>query len=481
MKNKVNLIFIGAVLIGLTAAFTFDLRAIVMPLPIYSWSLLALVTVFDISYFMISRVKRKKSPWGIMLLIFNWLLALSVFIGNNRTWSAFIFLALPFLISAQGILLSSYENREFLDIYFIPEIAHDILIRGFSGCGDFFRNIKSERGGKSVWDAKKLLIVLLALVLAVPAAIIAGSILGSADEIFDNIMGNIYFTDIISILCGIIIFIPVFFLSVSYLYKHENILEKKEEGRKFYRKNKKRAKLPALFSAVFLFVMNIVYTVFSAVQIMYFFTGRTPRGVTLSEYTVSGFGQLIFLTVANIGLLTVAIIFTKKESFAAEAGFKVMGVLLILNNAVMGVSAFMRLSKYEEAYGFTKMRFYGYVLLAATGIFLIYTLIKMCNGKFPIRKATYIRVIIFVTVLSFFDTSGLIARKNVDRYLNGESDIIDVFYLGELGVNAIPELERLCMNAKDESVREQALKEIKDIKRYTGEGSYQTLRDILSK
>jgi hypothetical protein len=54
------------------------------------------------------------------------------------------------------------------------------------------------------------------------------------------------------------------------------------------------------------------------------------------------------------------------------------------------------------------------------------------------------------------DVDTQVARYNVENYLSGTLEQVDVYYLRTLGSGAVPQLHRLATQAQDETVREKA-------------------------
>ncbi|MBR0376127.1 MAG: DUF4173 domain-containing protein, partial [Firmicutes bacterium] len=81
------------------------------------------------------------------------------------------------------------------------------------------------------------------------------------------------------------------------------------------------------------------------------------------------------------------------------------------------------------------------------------------------------RLLLAVTVASWlaFNYCGvdkLVADYNVDRYLAGELEQVDVEYLSEeLSPAAVPALQRLADNSADQSQRAAALRAVTQIRR----------------
>lgn len=459
MKAKLNQILCLALVFGALLCCTFEPIGLFALKPRYDWSLLGMVAFIDVAWLWIARTRwQKKSLNGYALLAINLLAAGSIWLGNNPQLVWLVYLAMPFALALQAVLLLKPAKEQFLNKDLPGKWARDMFVGGFGNISGYFRARKQCAQSTKEIDEnakektkKTVLTVLAAVACVIPFAAIALVLLSSADAAFDNFMEQIWILDNIGTVLQILLWgVTGFFLALSYFFFHSGMKLQEEREETAHREP---LRIPALFVTVFLLVMNVIYTAFSVIQFLYVFSGNTPEDVTLSEYVVSGFWQLIFLTVMNIVLLAVALYFTDRKN---AWGQKIMSLLLVANNAIMGVSAFVRLSNYEEAYGFTWIRLYGYFLLILIGVLLVLCIVKICFHRFPLRNAMFWAVLVFAICLLYFPTNRFVAEQNVNRYLQDPQKTIDVAYLEELGEAAIPALERLEEKAPQESVRQEA-------------------------
>jgi len=93
------------------------------------------------------------------------------------------------------------------------------------------------------------------------------------------------------------------------------------------------------------------------------------------------FFELIFVAVISLFLLLV----TEKYVFKKEAGhalwFKILSSWLVIQVVLIMISAFTRLSLYEEAYGFTMMRLYSHSFIILLAVIFFLLLYKIHRNK----------------------------------------------------------------------------------------------------
>ena len=110
--------------------------------------------------------------------------------------------------------------------------------------------------------------------------------------------------------------------------------------------------IPAMFPAILLPMLNVVYALFTYIQFSNLFGGAAHAAMAggYAEYARSGFFQLVLVAGINLIVLAVAI--------HASRGpwMRTMSALLIAATAVLLVSAFWRMRLYILAFGMTVLR-----------------------------------------------------------------------------------------------------------------------------
>ena len=181
-----------------------------------------------------------------------------------------------------------------------------------------------------------------------------------------------------------------------------------------------------------------LFAAFVALQLTTLFGGDThvleTAGLTYAEYARSGFAQLL-----AVATLTLAVIFGAQR-WARDGGtlLRVLLAALCVLTLVVLASALKRLGLYEEAYGFTRLRFAAHAaILWLSAVFCVVLAARFSAAWLP-------RALIGVTataVLAFAlaDPERRIAEHNVERF--ERTGKIDVAYLSSLGADAAPALE----------------------------------------
>ncbi len=118
---------------------------------------------------------------------------------------------------------------------------------------------------------------------------------------------------------------------------------------------KQTFKLDSIITITVLVLINAVYVLFTIVQFKYFFSGSLQGDFTYAEYARKGFFELLFVTLINLTITIIVLTFVDR-TIGFMKRFVHPATALVLSSAVLLSSAFMRLSMYEEAYGFSFIR-----------------------------------------------------------------------------------------------------------------------------
>ncbi len=192
--------------------------------------------------------------------------------------------------------------------------------------------------------------------------------------------------------------------------------------------------------AIVLAALTALFAVFVGVQLRVLFggaayVGRTT-GLGYGEYARQGFGTLLFACALTLALVGVA---ARREGRVVRA---LLGALCGLTLVVL-VSAHLRLGLVEGAYGFTRARFAGHVVVLWLGAVFV---LVIAAGAHRRLAAAAPRVVLPATlaallVLALANPDGRIATSAVERFARtGE---LDVNALSQLSADALPAIARL--------------------------------------
>jgi hypothetical protein len=305
--------------------------------------------------------------------------------------------------------------------------------------------VPASESGKSLPFWRRSLPVLRGLVLAVPIVAIFAVLLASADAVFSKQLENIlssfrleklpeYIFRLTYILMGAYLLTGIYLHALTASHD-EHLTAGKDKP------------WPAPFigfteSAVVLGSVDLLFAFFVSIQFRYFFGGNANihlEGYTYAEYARRGFDELVvvafFSLLLFLGLSTVV----RRQTAYQRRAFSGLGVILTLLVIVILASAFQRLSLYEDAYGFTRLRTYPHVFMVWLGVLLVVLLGLELIGRLRyFTLACLLAMVGFVVTLNLVNVDALIVHQNVRRAQAGLP--LDVDYLNSLSADAVPAL-----------------------------------------
>ncbi len=383
-------------------------------------------------------IKNKK---GILWAIPIELLGLTYFIFNNMF---FKILNIPVILILFVIMCMSITETQIKENKFVRQILSKIFkpfvvlfdfISDFD-MDEFFENKKENQNNKTD-NIKK---VGKSLLIAVPVILVIIFLLSSADSVFGSIFSD--FTKAISKMLetktindflGRLLVIAVTFIYIAGFIIAFAKSKKQEET-----EESTGIKLSDLTIKILLVSLNIIYLLFSVIQIKYLFiNAKTTPNFDYATYARTGFFQLMFVSFINFALLHIS-----KKNIETNKFLKIM---LIIFTMIIVISAAFRMHLYEQKYGYTYLRLFVYFTLVTEMLVLIPILSKLFGLKIDTFKTTIEIVVTMYIILNFININKIIAKNNIDKYLADiENESIDYFYLKtRTGTDSIEEQLRI--------------------------------------
>ena len=198
-----------------------------------------------------------------------------------------------------------------------------------------------------------------------------------------------------------------------------------------------------------LLVLDALFAAFVVLQAVYLFGGIDTiqaAGLTYAEYARRGFFELVVVAIIAGAVVIAA------DRLASQRSRALIGAAigLALLTGVVLLSAASRLRLYQEAYGWTELRFYVLGTIVVLGIGLVGLVVTLLADR--VRWMGHVLIVTGLVVglaLTLIGPVRFITEQNVARALdpslvppNGSSGL-DVSYAVSLGDDAIPELVRV--------------------------------------
>lgn len=393
---------------------------------------------------------RMSSGWLLFIPIA--LLTLTYVLFANSLFRVLNVFAIFALIVAQTALLTRSSVKPWYRGLFYTEILFLSLIKPFAFIAVPFslfnhRLKDSQRGDVTRSNFRK---VMVGLAIAAPILIVVLSLLASADQIFSSWLNEIplwlgHFSIGEGIFRAVIAFL---FAMYAFCYIWGLLFHKSTDQSSMPQDGsappKERIQYDPVTAGTLLISINFVYVLFVIVQFSYLFgaaNGLLPDGAAYAEYARRGFAELVLVSLINIVLLMCGLHLIKRTSKLAETIRKISLTVLISCTIVMLVSAYSRLSLYEEAYGFTQTRLLVHGFMWFLGILLVIAMVRIWKENFSMGKAYICVTILAFVTMNYINLDARIVAYNMDRF--ERTGVIDVPYLFNLSTDAAPKLMKL--------------------------------------
>ena len=404
--------------------------------------------------YILSKNKKIVNKKALIFVIPIILLSSTYFIFNNELFNILNI----FVIVALGIIMCVYLCKPKTKwSEFLKKIGYVFggMFESVSDVIDTFKIPEDKKDNESLEKVKK---IGKSLLITIPIILVVLILLMSADQVFEGIFDKVFLDlsevlsldGIIKLLSRLSVILITFLLCGGFivnLVKDNTMFTKEDEDTKI------SVKFENLTINMILTILNIIYLIFSFIQITNLFmnTSNDPN-FDYSSYARQGFFQLMFVSFINFVILTVANINKIEKTESQKIYNKIMSLLIILFTLIIIVSAFYRMNLYQETYGYTYLRIFVDFVLISEVLISIPIIIYLLGKKIDILKSGIIIASFMFVLLNFMNIDNFIAEKNIDRYFNDpKNSNFDMSYLCNLGTDATAQVTRL-LKADDEYI-----------------------------
>ncbi|MFE6073597.1 DUF4153 domain-containing protein [Paenibacillus sp. NPDC057886] len=442
---------------------------------------------------------------GVVLM-----LGLTFLLYDNEPLRILNFLVIPGLVILHMTYLVGRKQRQWWDIGLIGTAMDHLLPQSIRHWGTV-ASIVVKTGGRGLGKTQKTVAfkVFIGLVASVPILIVVVALLTSADGIFNEYLSGfpqwlnqLTLTPglprvIWILIAGVLLFSYVWGFvqpmqyeadkrehaywkngkasaTASEIKKQENpslnpiieghstnMIAPEAISAQVYREPFKPLRLDPIIVGTMLLVINCVYVLFVLVQFSYLFgagEGHLPSDLSYAEYARSGFVELILVTGINFFILIIALQFTRSSAKIGSVVHQVLLFVLVGCSAIMLYSAFIRLNLYEQAYGYTYIRFLVHAFMIFLALLLLVAALRIRYTSIPLIRWYIVLSLAAYVAVNYVGMDNRIAELNIERY--HQTGHIDASYLASLSTDAVPLLrefaQREYSNLKGEMLERQA-------------------------
>jgi hypothetical protein len=291
--------------------------------------------------------------------------------------------------------------------------------------------------------------LLRGLAIAIPVMAIFAGLFAAADAVFSRTLSNVFAIDLDLgevpprlILAGVIAWVAAGLLVA--VAREVFPPEPRSLGAAAVSPGLALRRLGSTEAIVVLVAVDLLFTAFVALQVAYLFGGRdtlAATGFTYSEYARRGFFELLAVAFLSGGLIAGLEIVVSRRSW----GYVLSAVTLAGLTLVVLASATLRLKLYQDAYGWTELRFYVYATIAWLGLGALATAGLLLAGRTRWLAHAFGTLAVVVWLgINAVGPQGFVARQNLARAIDpslvapGGQRGLDAWYLASLGDDAVP-------------------------------------------
>lgn len=431
--------------------------------------------------FILNKHNKIKNSKALVLIIPILLLSSTYFIFHNELFNLLNIVVIIFLFV---IMLIQLMKEKFELPYVFSKMVAILLgslefITEAFGCikNSFYVTDEKKKEKKGI--VKK---IVKALCIALPLVLVVMLLLITADDAFAGIFKGITkgllkllnLQEISKLFCRILVIIILTIYFVCILF---NLLEK-DTSFQYLSENeqeKKKIKIDGFTVNTILTVLNLIYLIFSMVQLKSFATNQFTEIEQFSRSARQGFFQLMLVSFINFIVIIIASKNEQIQTTKSKTYGKIMNLFMIFFTFVILLVSFQRMYLYESNYGYTYLRLLVYYTLITEIILMLPTIFYVIKGKIQLAKSYFAILVVMYVILNFVNIDKFIAKENISRYLNGEK--MDISYiLNNTGIDAIPEIKKLYENKDNVIITEETKETNRSIENYL----YSTQRKLIA-
>ncbi len=357
-----------------------------------------------------------------------------------------------YIYAAQG----NSSKKGFTD-FIIIDYHKALFVAPFNKLGSMLQGMFSGRTRKSGAVLGKL--IKGGLIAFIPTILVCGLL--SYDRGFYNIIENMgsyidmdagnVFSNIWQLGLGLIVGQYIFRLFLASSDRAVEATNEEECVAKF--KSVQKAHVITTLTAVLPIIF--IYVIFFISQWGYYmsaFSGKLPTGLSYAEYAREGFFQLCMVSFINMIIIVFVQLFMDGQKPVVAKIKSGIVITYAVCTLILIATAMSKMSLYIESYGLTQKRVHSSWLMIVLAIFFVVAVVKQFVGKLNAVAVSCVVVLVMFAGLALSNVDGLIARYNVDRYLEGSLETVDVWAMKDLGDAAVPEMVRLVEELEERGV-----------------------------
>lgn len=390
------------------------------------------VMVVGLAYLMPHR--KGISLYMCFALVSYYLCAMTMVASDSGFWRFIVILTMMVLSMLILMEFMGLRRRRPGTFHAMGDWFSTLFVLPFRHMGDMFYALTHRDKGNGAGERRRVGSIVLGLLIALPVLLIVIPLLIGADAAFESLLDQVSFKTGWETYGTVIFGLGYFILLFS---RYFSAKFPREEGQ--FPETERRGMDTTILSTA-LTVISGVYVVYLLSQLAYFFNGFAgllPEDFTVAEYARRGFFEMTAVCVINLIVLLVSLLSARKKNGKDPASVRGLCLFLCIFSLVLIATAMSKMGLYIHSFGMTYLRI-------LTSVFMIFLCVVFATmslwifvRKLPYMKVAVITAVILILMVGFADPARVVAGYNVNAYLTGKLDSVDMEELAALGSDAV--------------------------------------------
>jgi len=333
-------------------------------------------------------------------------------------------------------------KARFVTKFFPSDLLRTMFVQPFIDFGGAFRSFGAKNNTNGRPSTVKPIIV--GLIATVPLTFIVAALLASADEGISNIMDNIWSAfrreDSWKLVCELLWTVPAGLIFFGMLRADAKQKLYPLPGDMYYHNKlsacKKVSNLGIYAGVTPICVLYLMYVISQANYFLSAFSGKVPDNMLYSEYARRGFFELCIIAVINLGVILFMLTFSKKSGSESTPALKTYTCLISGFTLFIISTALAKMLLYIGKYGLTRLRLYTSWFMVLLAVIFIVLAVRAFAKRLPTAKIITAAFIVMFGALCFSRPDALITEYNIQKYLEGEHEVLDMRMIESLSDDA---------------------------------------------
>ena len=420
----------------------------------FNFFIFSLVVVATLLIVRLAMTRKLANNWSLLLII-----PILWYAGSVAVYeSDFVKIVAPLATIFLFVLFLFWSGADGWILKKVKRIIPPAIFRFLAMClGNLIEPWKAFSRAKIKSSSK----IILAILITLPLVLLFIGLFASADLVFRNMLTDMFDWEIeveslsqvvrialLTFLFGGVVFTYIF--EKRFVPKKKTKLDKiadnrnKDEDRIKPNDESAPKKDKAVIPTIILGTLNALFAVFIVIQLMFLFGGHEiieKYDITYADYVHQGFYQMV--AIALLVLIISYAIFRFYKSDKLDF-VKILNALFIGQALIIVASALKRMFLYQEAYGQTQLRFLVWHFIIYIGLILLSLLVVLLLKKkyYLFMKVGLVISIVYLMFMTGINMQARIAEVNIDRYVSGQDDELDIQYLKLLSPDIYEQISR---------------------------------------